>query len=296
MLICFPTEQAAQQHSSEIVNLPLLQTPTTCIADFCLVPLGTSNPSVSAEIAEVQRLLKRCGLHFTMSACGTTVEGSWDDVTRIIGQAHSLLHGSGVARINTDIRISSRTDKKQSAQDKLNAVQAHLNNQPPPQPTDMDVTEPQDTEVLDADESETTELQNHSTVSTAAAANNMHQQLSHHAMQPANIPPIAPGLESMVPPNAPSNMGGGHPGGQAMGHGGGGQNMGGQTMGGHPGAHPPGQHHPGQQQHHGHQGAVHPSMNHLPPPPPPNAHGMHGHPMAPHLGGGMHGGMPPGMR
>jgi len=58
---------------SETVNLPSLQTPSACIADFCLVPIGTGNASVSAEIAEVQRLLKRSGLVFSMSSAGTTV-------------------------------------------------------------------------------------------------------------------------------------------------------------------------------------------------------------------------------
>lgn len=61
------------QHTSDLVNLPLLQTPSSCTADFCLVPMGTPSPSVSAEIAEVQRLLKRSGLHFSMHAAGTTV-------------------------------------------------------------------------------------------------------------------------------------------------------------------------------------------------------------------------------
>jgi hypothetical protein len=58
---------------SETVSLGLLQTPSACIADFCLVPIGTGNASVSAEIAEVQRLLKRSGLVFSMSSAGTTV-------------------------------------------------------------------------------------------------------------------------------------------------------------------------------------------------------------------------------
>ncbi len=55
-------------------------------------------------------------------------EGSWDDVMRIIGQAHSLLHGSGIVRIQTDIRVGSRTDKKQSFDDKIAAVRALLDN------------------------------------------------------------------------------------------------------------------------------------------------------------------------
>jgi len=48
---------------------------------------------------------------------------------RIIGQAHSLLHGSGVVRIQTDIRVGSRTDKKQTIEDKIAVVQALLNGQ-----------------------------------------------------------------------------------------------------------------------------------------------------------------------
>ncbi|KAL9051242.1 MAG: hypothetical protein Q9162_006131 [Coniocarpon cinnabarinum] len=121
------------RHSSELINLPLLQTPSHCIADFCLVPIGTGSASVSAEIAEVQRILKRSGLHYEMSSAGTVVEGTWDDVMKIIGQAHSYLHGSGVVRIQTDIRVGSRIDKKQTPQDKINAVNAHLNHEAPQQ-------------------------------------------------------------------------------------------------------------------------------------------------------------------
>ena len=40
----------------------------------------------------------------------------------IIGQAHSLLHANGVVRIQSDIRIGSRTDKRQGFEDKVSAV------------------------------------------------------------------------------------------------------------------------------------------------------------------------------
>lgn len=49
-------------------------------------------------------------------------EGSWDEVMQVIGQAHSLLHSQGVVRIQSDIRVGSRTDKKQSMEDKVSAV------------------------------------------------------------------------------------------------------------------------------------------------------------------------------
>ena len=93
------------------------------------MPIGTGSASVSAEIAEVQRILKRSGLQYHMSSAGTAVEGTWDEVMRVIGQAHSYLHGSGVVRIQTDIRVGSRIDKKQTSQDKINAVNALLSNE-----------------------------------------------------------------------------------------------------------------------------------------------------------------------
>lgn len=47
---------------------------------------------------------------------------------RIIGQCHSMLHARGVVRIQSDIRVGSRTDKKQSFADKVAAVEKLLQN------------------------------------------------------------------------------------------------------------------------------------------------------------------------
>lgn len=54
-------------------NLTDLKTPPACIADFCLIPLGTPTASVSQQIAQVQRLLKKSGLVYEMRSAGTTV-------------------------------------------------------------------------------------------------------------------------------------------------------------------------------------------------------------------------------
>ena len=98
----------------------------TNISDFCLIPLGTPTASVSHDIARVQRLLKSSGLHYSMHSAGTTVEGSWEDVMRVIGQCHSLLHANGVVRIQSDIRVGTRTDKMQGFEDKVRAVEEIL--------------------------------------------------------------------------------------------------------------------------------------------------------------------------
>ena len=50
-----------------------VKTPPACSADFCLIPLGTPTASVSAQIADVQRLMKQSGLKYSMHSAGTTV-------------------------------------------------------------------------------------------------------------------------------------------------------------------------------------------------------------------------------
>ncbi|KAH9825502.1 UPF0045 protein ECM15 [Teratosphaeria destructans] len=103
-----------------------LPTPSKCTADFCLIPLGTPTHSVSAEIAHVQRLLKASGIKYSMHSAGTTIEGSWQQCMTLIGQCHSLLHARGVVRIQTDVRVGTRTDKAQGFEDKVAAVERLL--------------------------------------------------------------------------------------------------------------------------------------------------------------------------
>ncbi|KAK0630790.1 YkoF-like protein [Bombardia bombarda] len=107
-------------------NYSAIKTPASCYADFCLIPVGTGNVSVAKEVAEVQKLLKASGLTYTMHSAGTTVEGSWDEVMTVIGQAHALVHQGGVQRVQSSMRVGTRTDKKQTAEQKVKRVEALL--------------------------------------------------------------------------------------------------------------------------------------------------------------------------
>ncbi|EER28796.1 hypothetical protein CPC735_040600 [Coccidioides posadasii C735 delta SOWgp] len=104
--------------------------PNHCIADFCLIPIGTSSPSVSETIADVERLVEKSGLKFIMHSCGTTLEGPWDKVFALIGQTHAMLHQKGTARVHTDIRVGSRVDKRETMENKVKVVQDILARDP----------------------------------------------------------------------------------------------------------------------------------------------------------------------
>lgn len=45
---------------------------------------------------------------------------------RVIGQCHAHLHARGVVRIQSDIRVGSRTDKHQTFRDKVAVVEKLL--------------------------------------------------------------------------------------------------------------------------------------------------------------------------
>ncbi|EXL65433.1 hypothetical protein FOPG_18337 [Fusarium oxysporum f. sp. conglutinans race 2 54008] len=89
------------------------------------IQIGTGNPSITAELAEVQRYLKSSGLKHTMHSTGTMLakfceaderaccplaclEGSWDEVMTVIGKAHAVVHQRNVARVQSTVTVSTR--------------------------------------------------------------------------------------------------------------------------------------------------------------------------------------------
>ena len=53
-------------------------------------------------------VIRKSGLHYVLHSAGTTIEGPWDEVTAVIGQAHEAVHAMGIVRIQSDIRIGTR--------------------------------------------------------------------------------------------------------------------------------------------------------------------------------------------
>jgi len=82
------------------------------VADFCLIPMGTGEPSVGPYIAECQRILEKSGLTYKMHGYGTNLEGPWHAVTAAIHACHAAVHAQGALRVATDIRIGTRIDKQ----------------------------------------------------------------------------------------------------------------------------------------------------------------------------------------
>ena len=91
------------------------------IADICLVPIGVGT-SLSPYVKIAYETLKKSGLPCTLGPYGTVIEGDYDDVTKAIKAAMESVHAEGAPRITMTIKMGSRTDKEQSAEEKVESV------------------------------------------------------------------------------------------------------------------------------------------------------------------------------
>lgn len=97
--------------------------------DLCVVPIGVG-VSVSDYVAACQRVLDEAGLEHTLHPYGTVVEGEWDDVFAAVRRCHQRVHELGAPRIFTTLKIGTRTDRPQTADDKVESVRRKLGERP----------------------------------------------------------------------------------------------------------------------------------------------------------------------
>jgi uncharacterized protein (TIGR00106 family) len=87
-----------------------MDTTMKATAEIQVIPLGVG-VSVRKEVKRAHELLVESGLNVELHAFGTNVEGELDDILAAIRNVHETLHGEGVARISTAVKIGTRTDK-----------------------------------------------------------------------------------------------------------------------------------------------------------------------------------------
>jgi uncharacterized protein (TIGR00106 family) len=95
------------------------------LVDLCVVPLGVG-VSVSKYVAACERVLTQAGLKTQLHAYGTNIEGDWDAVFAAVKRCHEVVHALGAPRISTTIRLGTRTDRKQTMEDKIRSVEEKL--------------------------------------------------------------------------------------------------------------------------------------------------------------------------
>lgn len=92
------------------------------LAEFQIIPIGVG-VSLSKYIAECERILKSKNLNIQLHAEGTNIEGEFDEVIAAIKACIEAVHKQGAPRIVSNVKISSRTDKPESMQERVTSVE-----------------------------------------------------------------------------------------------------------------------------------------------------------------------------
>jgi uncharacterized protein (TIGR00106 family) len=96
-------------------------------ADLTVIGLGRSDSSASAYIAEIQRRLAgQDRVRFRLHAMGTSLEGSTQDILRMVGELHAVPFGLGLPRVYTVLKLDERRDREQTLDDKVASVERLL--------------------------------------------------------------------------------------------------------------------------------------------------------------------------
>jgi uncharacterized protein (TIGR00106 family) len=108
-------------------NISLEET-EMAIIDVTVIPLGTSTPSVSEYVVEIQKVLQQYEgrIKFQLTPMSTLIEGDLKLLLEIVQEIHEVPFQKGLLRVCTNIRIDDRRDKEHSMERKLESVQKKL--------------------------------------------------------------------------------------------------------------------------------------------------------------------------
>jgi uncharacterized protein (TIGR00106 family) len=101
-------------------------------AEISVYPIGTDSTSLSFYIAKAIDAISDIDIKHQTTPMGTILES--DDVGKIFEASKTIIetvHRLGVKRVETILKIDSRNDKNQTMQQKLQALEKHLNSKSP---------------------------------------------------------------------------------------------------------------------------------------------------------------------
>jgi uncharacterized protein (TIGR00106 family) len=100
------------------------------IVDVTVIPVGTTTPSVSEYVADIQKLLtdyeEQGKIRFQLTPMNTIIEGDLPVLFEVIQAMHEMPFSKGILRVCSNIRIDDRRDVSRKMEDKVARVQSLL--------------------------------------------------------------------------------------------------------------------------------------------------------------------------
>jgi len=100
-------------------------------AEISVYPLGTDSTSISIYIARAIEAISDLDVRYQLTPMGTVLES--DKIEKIFEASKAIIdtvHRMGAKRVEAVLKIDSRSDKNQTMESKVNAVNKYLSKGP----------------------------------------------------------------------------------------------------------------------------------------------------------------------
>ncbi len=96
------------------------------VCEFSIVPLG-KDVSVSSYVAECLKIVRKSGLSHELTAMGTIVEGTWDEVMQVVRDCHMAVRQRS-PRVLTTVRVDDREGPQGRLSAKVRSVETKVSD------------------------------------------------------------------------------------------------------------------------------------------------------------------------
>ncbi len=94
------------------------------VVNFSIVPIGKES-SLSAQVAEILKIVSESGVDYKLHSMGTILEGDWDNIMKLIKKCHKkILKDSD--RVLTTITIDDHKGRTGRIAGKVKSVERKL--------------------------------------------------------------------------------------------------------------------------------------------------------------------------
>jgi uncharacterized protein (TIGR00106 family) len=96
-------------------------------AELTIIPIGTSETSLSKYIAAAVSALDKMGVKYSITGMGTIIEtNDPEKLFDSIKIAHEAVFIEGAQRVSTSVKIDDRRDKKETVEEKVLSVKEKM--------------------------------------------------------------------------------------------------------------------------------------------------------------------------
>ena len=94
------------------------------LVQFSIIPVGKGS-SIGDDIAKVLKIVDASGMPYKINPMGTVVEGTWDQVMKLIKRCHKAVMKNG-ERVVTTISVDDRKGRSGRIDEKIRSVEKRL--------------------------------------------------------------------------------------------------------------------------------------------------------------------------